>query len=157
MVIGAVIGLVVRYIALRLIKPDYIKVDLGFPAGVFDPGPQMDVQNYSDHKIQLRDFGFIKLDGSRFSLPEEYAASMGADERIRYKKSSLDARENLSASFDGDLKIIGAFAYSTAQNYPRITFNRRVGIFLQIWVRIYVYWRFLRGYSYWNRCLPTFK
>jgi hypothetical protein len=157
LIIGAIVGLVVRYIAMRLIKPDSIKVDLGFPSGAFERGPQMDIQNFSDHKIKLRDFGFIKLDGSRFSLPEEYAASGFIDERINYDKTVLEARENLAASLNVDLETIGAFAYSTAQHFPRITFNRKISIFMQIWVRIYVYWRFLRGYAYWDCCLPCCK
>jgi len=122
-----------------MVPGDKINIGFGFPGGAYDRGPNIDIQNLSAHVIKIRDLGFIRPDGSKFSLYDHEAACSGRDEATSIGSGSLEPRAICYARYGHDLVYLGAYAQTTTQKYPRMIFNSDVTLIKKIATRLKMY------------------
>jgi len=138
-VIGAVIAVSAFALNLRS-KSDKIKIDFGPTYPPISPGESLHVLSCSDHRMKLKDYGFIDRSGAMLSLPALDAfESRPEDDHVPVSgSSSLEKRGDIFEIGPVRLrdKQIGAYAITVGQRFRRTAFHGDIGLPMRLWLKI---------------------
>lgn len=89
------------------------------------PAAELYVVNDGKHPVYISDFGFIKPDGSLFSIPyydqtEGYMDNDNDPNRYVRGTTSLNPRETFSIGMSYNDEVIGAYAKTSTQDVIRV-------------------------------------
>lgn len=144
---GAVIAAVASLLNLwwtHSTKVDRIKVGFGPLEPPIEPGDWMYVESRSDHKITLKDYGFIGATGNLLSLPDLLVNEPGHHEEIVSRgAASLEKRGDLFEIGNIELRDeqIGAFAITVGQERYVLGFGGSVPWYKRNWIAIRIWWK----------------
>lgn len=134
-VIAALTGCVNLAILWRRRRVDRFRVRMG---GIYPRDTRetmFHVVSYSDHAVELTDWGFITVDGRFFSffLPEP-----GDESEVVGSGTSLLERfgSSFERGFITDGKVLGAYARSLGQPVPQLAFAIGTSVYQRTKIRI---------------------
>lgn len=144
---GAVIGGVtgaMTYWSKATEKRDRIKVSFGPLTPPIAPGESLYVVSQSDHKLQLRDYGFIDKNGRLLSLPDMWANSFDddGDGSATRGSTSLVTRNDIWEVAYVRLRDeqIGAYAITVSQTMRRLDFHDNLPKYRRFYLRLKIWW-----------------
>jgi len=141
-VIGGVTG-VLTYWTKITEKHDRIKVCFGSLNPPTAPGESLHVLSQSDHRLQLRDYGFIDERGRLLSLPDLWASEFDdeRDETSTRGSTTLEKRGDIWEVAYVTLKgrQIGAYAVTVGQTSKSIHLRHEIPIYRRWYLRLKIW------------------
>lgn len=104
----------------------------------------MFIVSKSYHSISIRDYGFVMENGELDSLPwARECASESDNYDFEQNGRSKDMKFNQVVEFKYRTSeiLIGAFAISATQNFPRVSFARKVSYLQRLLLYLKILWR----------------
>ena len=119
-------------------KRDRFLVRLGTVSPSIEEETTLSIVSLSDHQIQLTDWGFVESNSTFTSIPLELDAGYIVSGEILSRGSTT--LENFGRQFVAGYvrrdKPLGAFAISSTQHRPVITFDKAMPLLRRIWIRL---------------------
>lgn len=142
--VGATVGSLTNWLWKFYQQSDRITVGFGSVRYQEIPGFSLHVISRRDHKMEIADYGFIRRSGTLASIPYMDAQNYG-DESSSLCFGSL-LLPNRNARYEETVElgwedIVGAYAETSTQKRPTISFRSDVGFWRRLIIKMRLYFK----------------